>query len=106
MSEPYIESDLWIDRPDSEEALATKTASNPVKDAIRSLIRDGITVIRGAHAPELCCAVVDDYERYVETNRDCVMKNLDALDREKRLVNFHLWSSSAAKIGTNPKVMG
>lgn len=105
MNEPYIESDLWIDRQDAEEVLVSKIASNPAKDAIRSLIRDGIAVIRGGVAPQLCGAVVDDYERYVETNRDYVMKNLDALGREKRLVSFHLWSSAAAKIGTNPKVM-
>jgi phytanoyl-CoA hydroxylase len=105
MSEPYIVSDLWIDRPDAEEVLASKTASTQAKDAIRSLIKDGIIVIRGAHAPELCRAVVDDYQRYIETNHDYVMQNLDTLGREKRLVNFHLWSSAAAQIGTNPKVM-
>lgn len=105
MSKPYIDSDLWIDRPDAEEILALKIASNPAKDAICSLIQEGFTVIRGAHTPELCGAVVDDYQRYVEINRDYVMKNLDALGREKRLVNFHLWSSAAAKIGTNLKLM-
>jgi ectoine hydroxylase-related dioxygenase (phytanoyl-CoA dioxygenase family) len=105
MSEPYIVSDLWIDRPDAEEVLASKTASNQAKDAIRSLIRVGIAVIRRAHPPELCSAVVADYQRYVETNRDYVMQNLDTLGREKRLVNFHLWSSAAAQIPTNPKVM-
>lgn len=105
MSEPYIESDLWIDCPDAEEILELKMASNLAKDAIRTLIRDGIAIIRGAHTHELCGAVVDDYQRYVLTNRDYVLQNLDALGREKRLVNFHHWSSSAAKIGTNQMVM-
>ena len=105
MSESNIVADFWLDRPDAEEVLDSKAADSQTKDAIRSLNRDGITVIRGAHAPALCKAVVADYQRYVDTHREYVMQNLDALGREKRLVNFHRWSSAAAQIGTNRKVM-
>lgn len=105
MSEANIADDFWIDRPDAEEVLDSKAADSRTKDAIRSLIREGITVIREANAPALCKAVVTDYQRYVDTHRDYVTQNLDTLGREKRLVNFHRWSPTAAQIGTNRKVM-
>lgn len=105
MSKVNIDADFWLDLFNAEEILDSKTANSQSKEAIRSLIRDGIAVIRGAHAPELCKEVVLDYQRYVDINRDYVMKNLDALGREKRLVNFHLWSSAAAQIGTNRRIM-
>lgn len=105
MYESYIGSTIWIDRPDAEKILASKSASNQTKDAIRSLIRDGIAVVRGAHTPEQCNAVVDDYQRYIDVERDYVSNNLDSLGREKRLVNFHHWSNAAAKIATDQKIM-
>jgi hypothetical protein len=105
MSESNIGADLWIDRQDAEEVLASKAAGSQAKDAIRSLIRDGIAVIRESNEPALCKAVVADYQRYVDTHRDYVMQNLDGLGREKRLVNFHLWSSAAAQIGMNRRAM-
>ena len=57
------------------------------------------------HDPALCRRVVDDYRRYVDENPAYARANLDALGHEKRLVNFHTWSSNAAEIGTNPRLM-
>lgn len=105
MNNSNIETGLWIDRLDAEEILESKATGSQTKDAIRSLIQDGIAVIRGANDPALCMAVVADYQNYVDTHRDYVMQNLDVLGREKRLVNFHLLSSAASQIGTNRRVM-
>ena len=105
MFEPNYRTDLWIDRPDAEQMLGEMAASSQAKEALRSLIRDGLAVIRGAHDADLCRKVIADYQRYVEGRRDYVMQNLDELGREKRLVNFHLWSSSAARIGTSQLIM-
>ncbi len=105
MFEPNFGTGLWIDRPDAEQILGSITASSQTKDALRSLIRDGLAVIRGAHAPDLCQKVIADYQRYVECHRDYVMQNLDMLGREKRLVNFHFWSPAATQIGTSRQIM-
>ena len=96
---------LWIDRPDAEKTLESLAASHQAKDALRSLIREGLAVIRNAHDPDLCRQVIADYQRYVASHRDYVAQNLDALGREKRLVNFHHGSPAAERIGTSPQVM-
>lgn len=105
MSNVDSASELWIDRPDADQILDAKSTDERVKEAVRSLMRDGLAVIRGANDPALCREAVADYERYVAGNRRYVMKNLDELGREKRLVNFHLWSQAALSIGTNRLAM-
>jgi hypothetical protein len=100
-----LETDLWIDRPNAEEILESMVTSSRTKDALRSLILTGIAIIRGANAIDLCQNVIADYRRYAACHRDYVMQNLDELGREKRLVNFHLWSSAALQIGMNRQVM-
>lgn len=98
-------SGLWLDWPDAEERLARSDVDAWFKDAARDLITHGVTVVRGAHSPDLCREVIADYERYVAENQSYVDDNRDTLGREKRLVNFHLWSNAAARIGTAANVM-
>ena len=99
------QSGLWIDQPEASELLARSNADDSLKAVARDLMTSGLSVIRSAHSTALCQRVIDDYERYVEENRSYVRENLDELGREKRLVNFHLWSEAAAEVGTAPRIM-
>lgn len=96
---------LWIDEPMAQKALDKKKPSSDSRSAILSLMHDGLAVVKGANDPALCQAVIEDYHRYVETHKEYVSLNLDTLGREKRLVNFHLWSKNAALVGSNPRIM-
>ena len=96
---------LWLNQPDAVACIESANVGELEKSVARSLIDTGIAVVRGAHDPALCRAVIADYERYVAEKREYVLANLDSLGREKRLVNFHLWSEAAVRIGTSVKVM-
>jgi ectoine hydroxylase-related dioxygenase (phytanoyl-CoA dioxygenase family) len=96
---------LWIDTPDVLDRIASARSADLSKQVARDLAQNGLAVIKRANPPELCAQVVEDYERYVSTNRSYVDASRDELGREKRLVNFHLWSDAAARIGTNPRTM-
>ena len=96
---------LWIDRPDALEKLESAKIGEFAKSIARSLITTGVAVVRGAHDPEFCEAVIGDYQRYSVENGDYVRANLDSLGREKRLVNFHHWSDAALRIGTNSSIL-
>ena len=85
---------LWIDRPDALEKLATAKIGEFAKSVAGSLITTGVAIIRGAHEPDICEAVIADYQRYSAQNGDYVRANLDSLGRERRLVNFHRWSDA------------
>jgi phytanoyl-CoA hydroxylase len=76
-----------------------------ISDALQKLNSVGVVVIPGAIDVELCSQVVRDYQDYCLENRVYVDENRDVLGREKRLVNFHLHSDAALKIGTNDRTM-
>jgi ectoine hydroxylase-related dioxygenase (phytanoyl-CoA dioxygenase family) len=95
----------WLDAQDALRAIDRSCVADYVKEIARCLHLDGIAVIRRAHSKELCDSVVADFKRYVADNRRYVSENLDSLGREKRLVNFHLISDAAARIGCAEKVM-
>jgi ectoine hydroxylase-related dioxygenase (phytanoyl-CoA dioxygenase family) len=69
------------------------------------LITKGFTIVRGLQDPGLCAAAIEDYARYSAENAAYVAANLDSIGREKRLVNFHHYSSAAQKLGLNPQIM-
>jgi phytanoyl-CoA hydroxylase len=96
---------LWIDRPGALEKIELASVGEFEKSIARSLINSGIAVVRGAHDPGVCEAVIADYQRYSAKNSDYVKANLDSSGREKRLTNFHHWSDAALQIGTNPLIM-
>lgn len=96
---------LWLDQEDATERLSRLGADEETRAALTALIRDGLVVLRGWQDAATCARVISDYERYADENREYVDQNRDVLGREKRLVNFHLWSDHAAAIGTNPRVM-
>jgi phytanoyl-CoA hydroxylase len=98
-------SGLWIDAPDAESRIAAAPVAAEIKSIARSIRDHGVAVIKRAHDPDLCRKVVEDYARYAAANIGYVRENLDPLSREKRLVNFHLWSDAAARIGTGASVM-
>jgi ectoine hydroxylase-related dioxygenase (phytanoyl-CoA dioxygenase family) len=95
----------WLDEPDAEARIAAARVGEEAKSVARAICRDGLAVIRGAHAPELCRAVIADYASWSKENAEYVRSNLDERGHEKRLVNFHLRSSAAARIGTAARVM-
>lgn len=99
-----LESPLWIDEPDAYIRLAESTASEEAKSVAADLMIRGMAVIKGVHASELCDQVIGDYHRYSAENRNYVDRNLDQFGREKRLVNFHLYSEAAMKIGNSPRI--
>ena len=96
---------LWLDQEDASNYIDQAAVGEREKTVAHSLIDSGIAVIRGAHDPTLCRAVIADYERYVAEHKEYVLANLDSLGREKRLVNFHFWSDAAAQIGISSKIM-
>jgi phytanoyl-CoA hydroxylase len=95
----------WLDAQDALLTIDRSCVADDVREIARCLHLDGIAVVRRAHSKELCDAVIEDFKRYVADNRSYVQENLDALGREKRLVNFHLMSDAAAKIGCAENVM-
>ncbi len=99
------ESGWWLDLPDALQRIDRATVSDEAKAVARSLHKDGVAIVRRAHPEELCRQVIEDYGRYISLNADYVRQNLDGLGREKRLVNFHLWSDAAARIGEAPRIM-
>jgi phytanoyl-CoA hydroxylase len=96
---------LWIDQPGSMDKVEAAQVGYFEKTVARDLINTGLAILRGAHDPIICRAVIKDYERYTSENREYVRANLDSLGREKRLVNFHQWSDAAMRIGTNKSIM-
>ena len=96
---------LWIDEPDAMERIATADVSDEIKQATKDLAEKGFAILPGVHDPALCEQVIDDYYRYVEENRAYVDENLDTLGREKRLVNFHLYSEAAMRIGNENRIL-
>jgi phytanoyl-CoA hydroxylase len=95
----------WIDAPGSLDLLGSLNLSELEAGGLRDLIVDGFTVLPGLQDPILCDSVVADYAQFSAERLDFVAKNIDVLGREKRLVNFHLWSDHEMQICTNPCVM-
>lgn len=96
---------FWLDDIDAMERIERADVTAQTKAIAQALCTDGIAVIRQANSPEVCQRVIKDYGRYVDEHREYVRGQLTAEGREKRLVNFHMWSEAAAQIGTNPMVM-
>lgn len=96
---------LWLDQPDALARIERSRVSDEFKTAARELSTDGFTILRGVVDGDLCARVIDDYYRYARENADYVAQNLDEMGREKRLVNFHLWSEAELAVVANAKVM-
>ena len=95
----------WIDAPDAIETLRSLDIQEWQYNALEDLILRGFTVLKQSASPKICGNVVYDYQRYCAENRAYVDSSLDEIGREKRLVNFHLWSDNELEIATNPRAM-
>lgn len=95
----------WIDAPNALKILDSVRLPEWQSNALRDLIQDGFTLLKGVTDPLLCDEVVDDYVKFCQQNSAYVAENLDTLGREKRLVNFHIWSENEMKVVTNPVAM-
>ncbi len=99
------QSTLWIDHSDALSRNQQSSASDVLKNAATSIIRDGIVFFEQVVEKDLCQEVIADYKKFTSDNKEFVDLNRDELGREKRLVNFHLKSEAASKIATNPILM-
>jgi len=95
----------WINQPRALERVESANIGELERSVARSLVETGLAVIRGLHKPDICEAVIADYQKYSVENSDYVRSNLDSSGRKKRLTNFHRWSDAAMQIGTNPSIM-
>jgi phytanoyl-CoA hydroxylase len=105
MSEAHNLGELWIDRPDAPQKLASLGLGPEIREPLQALMTEGIALVRGAMPGAVCGDVIAEYKRYSASRKAYLKQNLDPDGHEKRLVNFHLWSPSAAAISVNPKVM-
>ncbi|MFZ1747400.1 MAG: phytanoyl-CoA dioxygenase family protein [Nitrospirales bacterium] len=98
---------LWLDLPDAEQEAASRGTRYPphYPGMAREMITEGFTILKGAIEPGLCDAVVDDYQRYLERNKKYADQYIDAKGRHNRLVNFHMSSENAMKIGCHDEIM-
>lgn len=95
----------WLDTPEALDILESVDLPQVYYNALRDLIVDGFTVLKGVTDPALCDAVVADYANFCAERPAYVEENLDELGREKRLVNFHISSTNEMEVVTNPAVM-
>ena len=79
--------------------------TNEITYALQKLNTVGVVVLPGAIDRELCRQVVLDYQDYCLKHAAYVEENRDVLGREKLLVNFHLYSDAAMRVGTNEQTM-
>ncbi|HEY3796889.1 MAG TPA: phytanoyl-CoA dioxygenase family protein [Caulobacteraceae bacterium] len=99
---------LWLDQSDAEsriEAMAPRIGQ-PYATGLRDLARIGFTTFPGAMDPVLCDQVNADYQAYLSRNHDYASGWVDGLGRHNRLVNFHMTSPAALKLGASPFLMG
>jgi len=98
---------LWLDLPNADQEAVSRGAQYPshyLKIA-KEVITEGFTILKGVIDPCLCDGVVSDYQRYLETNRKYADQFVDGKGRHHRLVNFHLSSENAMKIGCHDEIM-
>jgi phytanoyl-CoA hydroxylase len=100
-----IRDQLWIDRPDALERIATAEVELSFKQVAIDLINDGVSVLPGWHDVGTCAQLIADYNEWCERHPEVVAANRDSLGHEKRLCNFHHYSPAALSIGQNPRVM-
>ena len=78
-------------------------ANNWLDLALESFERDGYCLFRNAVDPALCDEVVADYNRFLTDNADVAADHVDQLGRHLRLVNFHLASDAAMRMGATTR---
>ncbi len=97
---------LWLDLPDAKAVAQVRAAGDrELLRAANELIDQGFTILPRAAPPELCDAVVADFERYIQENREYADRCKDAAGKYLRLVNFHWWSKNAMALGLQPRLM-
>jgi phytanoyl-CoA hydroxylase len=98
---------LWLDLPNAEQEALSRGAHYPshYPGIAREVITEGFTILKGVVDPHLCDAVVGDYKQYLERNRGYADQYIDAKGRHHRLVNFHLVSENAMKIGCHGEIL-
>jgi phytanoyl-CoA hydroxylase len=93
---------LWLDRADALRELERRTEDPFLREHARNMIRDGVTRVPGAVAPELCDSVAAAFRRYREDSSQAASFR-DG--HHTRLSNFHLASSEALDLGLHPRAL-
>lgn len=68
------------------------------EEHISNLLNDGYTIIRNAFSAELADSVVNDFEKWCETNNDFKKFNYN------RVCNFHIYNNNTLDLVTNKYV--
>lgn len=96
---------LWLDLPEAESLLNEKAASDPLLFQIgQSLIDTGFAVAPGLIDPQLCDAAAQDFQDF-STRAGDDPRYRDAHGNFLRVVNLHLSSANALRIGLDSTVM-
>ncbi len=97
---------IWLNEVDALGQVEQRAAGDKQLEAIgTSMINDGFVLLPGVISGEECDAVVRDYGRFIDDLGDEVDRHKDASGRLLRVVNFHLTSGAAAKVGSAPQLM-
>jgi phytanoyl-CoA hydroxylase len=98
---------LWLDLPNADQEAVRRARHYPLHypKIAREMILEGFTVLKGVVDPHLCDAVVSDYKQYLEKHNRYANQYIDAKGRHHRLVNFHLSSENAMKLGCHEEIM-
>jgi len=99
-----LEDPQWLDGPDAENQIERKTSDPQLREHAQHIIRDGVTVVRGAIPPDTCDRVRDDYRRYCGEHAEAAT-HADEYGKHTRLGNFHIVSSNARAIGLDEGIM-
>ena len=97
---------LWLDEPGALENLSQRAGEDHFLQGIgKEIIETGFAEVPGLIAHDLCDKTVNDFHRFVESVGPDVKKFQDSQGRFLRLVNLHLFSQNARKIGLHPTIM-
>lgn len=104
---PTAISSLWLDAADAEQQAVSRLAEQPswFLGVAQALIRDGFAIVPGAVSKDDCKGVEADYTDYLVRNAAVASRFVDQRGRHSRLVNFHMTSPNAMRIGMDPQIM-
>lgn len=98
---------LWIDARSNEAFQARNArASDPLAREVAAALRnDGVAIIKKLHMREQCADVINAYQRFLDERGGLKAGETDESGREKRLVNFHLYSDQLLNMLLNRRLL-
>lgn len=96
---------LWIDQDDAPRQLAQRTQDAFLAEHAGNLMREGVTRIPAAVAPEACDALIQAFRQHCAASAREAADYRDGFGYHSRLCNFHLVSPAALDIGLTARVL-